>query len=322
MQSFRNLVSQFESRLLTSELFPSAPANLYDPCKYLLGLGGKRIRPVVCLMANELFGPIHEDAWHAAIAIELFHNFTLIHDDIMDKAPLRRGYPTIHAKYGLTAGILGGDAMSIYAYQSLARVQTNTREVLHVFNKTAIEVCEGQQFDMDFETRSDVQTEEYIHMITLKTSVLLAASLEIGALIADADADNCRKLYDFGKNLGIAFQLQDDYLDAFGDSAKLGKQQGGDILANKKTYLHIQAVANASVAQQGRIDQLLLSEDADTKVTDMLDLFSQTGADRKCREAVAHYSALAYDSLEQTQVPAGHKQHLEELARELLHREK
>jgi len=322
MQSFRNLVSQFESRLQTSELFPSVPANLYDPCKYLLGLGGKRIRPVVCLMANELFGPIHEDAWHAAIAIELFHNFTLIHDDIMDKAPLRRGFPTIHAKYGLTAGILGGDAMSIYAYQSLTEVQTNTRQVLQVFNKTAIEVCEGQQFDMDFETRSDVQIDEYIHMITLKTSVLLAASLQIGALIANADADSCNKLYEFGKNLGIAFQLQDDYLDAFGDSGKLGKQQGGDIIANKKTYLHIQAVANASKSQQEAIDTLVLSEDADTKVSHMLNLFSQTGADKKCREAVAYYSDKAFSSLAGVGVSAANKQCLEELAGDLLNREK
>ena len=202
MQSFRSLVQQFEQRIIAPNLFPQQPANLYDPCRYLLSLGGKRIRPAVCLMANELFADIEECSWHAAIAIELFHNFTLIHDDIMDKAPLRRGFETIHSKYGLTAGILGGDAMSIYAYQHLSLVEINFKKVLEVFNTTAIQVCDGQQMDMDFEERNDVSSEEYIQMISLKTSVLLAASLKIGALIAEAPfSDNCDKLYDFRKKL-------------------------------------------------------------------------------------------------------------------------
>ena len=218
MHSFTQLVEQFEQRLSQSLPFPELPGTLYDPCRYFLQIGGKRVRPVLCLMANELFGEINEDAWHGAIGIELFHNFTLIHDDIMDKAPLRRGKTTVHEKYGLTAGILCGDVMSIYAYDQLAHIEQNLSLILHLFNKTSIEVCEGQQLDMDFESRNDVSIDEYIHMITLKTSVLLACSLKMGALLGGTTEGNANKLYTFGKNLGIAFQLQDDYLDAFGDT--------------------------------------------------------------------------------------------------------
>jgi geranylgeranyl diphosphate synthase type II len=182
MQSFAQLLEQFEKRFTDNLPFPAAPQNLYDPCRYLLQLGGKRVRPVLCLMGAELFGEISEDAWHAAAGIELFHNFTLIHDDIMDKAPLRRGKPTLHDKYGLTAGILCGDVMCIQAYSQLAKVKTNLPQVMDVFNTTAIEVCEGQQLDMDFEKRDNVSIDEYINMITLKTSVLLACSLRIGAI--------------------------------------------------------------------------------------------------------------------------------------------
>ena len=321
MQSFRNLVQQFEDKIIAPDLFPDRPANLYDPCRYLLSLGGKRVRPVVCLMANELFGPIQDDAWDAAVAIELFHNFTLIHDDIMDKAPLRRGFPTIHAKYGLTAGILGGDAMSIYAYQALSKVVTNFKQVLDVFNTTAIQVCDGQQMDMDFEQRNDVQIDEYIEMITLKTSVLLAASMQIGALIANAPQDQCAQLYQFGKNLGIAFQLQDDYLDAFGASNKLGKQQGGDIIANKKTYLHLEAVKAANEGQLAEINQWLASTDNEAKVPAMLKLFQATGSDKKCRDAVQQFSQLAYQYLHELNIPAEKKQNLQSLANDLLNRE-
>lgn len=321
MQSFRSLVQQFEQRIIAPDLFPQQPANLYDPCRYLLSLGGKRVRPAACLMANELFTEIGECAWHAAIAIELFHNFTLIHDDIMDKAPLRRGFETIHSKYGLTAGILGGDAMSIYAYQHLSFVEVNFKKVLEVFNTTAIQVCDGQQMDMDFEQRNDVSSEEYIEMISLKTSVLLAASMKIGALVADASEENCNQIYEFGKNLGIAFQLQDDYLDAFGASSKLGKQKGGDIIANKKTYLHIQALLAADSAQLSEIDHWLLSNKNEEKVPAMLRLFEATGAHTKCREAVEFYSQNAFKNLEEIKVAEEKKQFLYALANELLTRE-
>lgn len=321
MQSFRSLVQQFEQRIIAPNLFPQQPANLYEPCRYLLSLGGKRVRPAACLMANELFTEIEECAWHAAIAIELFHNFTLIHDDIMDKAPLRRGFETIHSKYGLTAGILGGDAMSIYAYQHLSFVEVNFKKVLEVFNKTAIQVCDGQQMDMDFEQRNDVTSEEYIEMISLKTAVLLAASMKIGALVADATEENCDKIYAFGKNLGIAFQLQDDYLDAFGSANKLGKQKGGDIMANKKTYLHIQALQAANSKQLGEINSWILSDNNEEKVPAMLQLFEDTQANTKCRQAVEYYSQKAFKNLEEINVEEGKKQYLFDLAQELLNRE-
>lgn len=320
MQSFQELVTAFESRFATLLPFPEMPGTLYDPCRYLLQLGGKRVRPVLCLMANELLGDISADAWHGAMAVELFHNYTLIHDDIMDKAPLRRGQATLHHKYGLTAGILCGDVMSAYAYDQLAYINTSLQPVLQLFNKTAIEVCEGQQLDMDFESRNDVHIDEYIHMITLKTSVLLACSLKMGALIGGALGDNANKLYEFGKNMGIAFQLQDDYLDAYGDTQKLGKQNGGDIKANKKTYLLLNALELATAKQRGEIEQLLTYSGED-KVPAMLQLYSTTGADAHCRDAVASYSQKAFDCLEQVAIPSKRKEPLVALASYLLRRE-
>ncbi|MEO6833351.1 MAG: polyprenyl synthetase family protein, partial [Chitinophagaceae bacterium] len=204
MHDFKTLVAQFETRILEAPSFKNQPDSLYEPCRYLLALGGKRIRPVLCLMATELFAEISDDSWEAAMAIELFHNFTLIHDDIMDKAPLRRGQPTIHARNGLTAGILCGDAMCIAAYQHLAKITCRLSEILELFSGTAMEVCEGQQLDMDFEKMEQVSVAEYVAMIGLKTSVLLAASLKIGAILGGTSAGNADKLYEFGKALGIA----------------------------------------------------------------------------------------------------------------------
>jgi len=320
MHSYKELTAIFEKKFIASSPFPLSPATLYEPCRYLLGLGGKRVRPILCLMSNELFGEINEDAWNSAFAIELFHNFTLIHDDIMDKAPLRRGSPTIHAKYGFTAGILCGDIMNIYSYDKLANIENFLPQVMQLFNKTAIEVCEGQQLDMDFETRNDVSIAQYIHMITLKTSVLLACSLKLGAIVAGAMGDNANKLYAFGKNLGIAFQLQDDYLDAFGKPDKLGKQKGGDIKANKKTYLLLKALENANGSQHKELEERLQSDD-ENKIPDVLSLFAAIGADTECRQAVEHYSKSAFDCLEQIAVPAARKQPLFELAQYLLQRD-
>ncbi|XZF15276.1 polyprenyl synthetase family protein [Chitinophagaceae bacterium MMS25-I14] len=321
MQSFDQLVPQFEAYLENTLPFPAAPATLYDPCRYLLKLAGKRIRPILCLMSNELFGDISKDAWLAATGLELFHNFTLIHDDIMDKAPLRRGHATIHAKYGLTAGILSGDVMAIFAYDQISRVEQSLPEVLRMFNKTAVEVCEGQQIDMDFESMTDVSIEDYLGMITLKTSVLLAASLYIGALLGGATEGNAMKLYEFGKNLGIAFQLQDDYLDAFGTSEKVGKQQGGDIKSNKKTYLLLKAMDHASDEQREVIDRLLAT-DEDDKVGRMLEIYHATGADVACKNAAAQYSDRAFECLEQVAVLRKRKEPLYELASYLLQRDK
>jgi len=321
MHSFTDLVSSFEERFTASLPFPSSPDTLYDPCRYLLALGGKRIRPVLCLMANELFDEINEDAWHAAFGIELMHNFTLIHDDIMDKAPLRRGQPTLHAKYGLTAGILCGDVMNSYACDEIANIKHALPQALKLFNKTAIEICEGQQMDMDFERRNDVSIDEYIRMITLKTSVLLACALRMGAIVGGALGDNANKLYEFGKNLGIAFQLQDDYLDAFGKTEQSGKKNGGDIIANKKTYLLLKAIENAGPAECKEIDDLL-GQDGAGKVKPMLSLYAATGADKACRDAVAKYSQIAYGCLEDVAIPSKRKQPLFELADYLLMREK
>lgn len=321
MHSFKELAAAFEQRFINELPFPAAPDTLYEPCRYLLKLGGKRIRPVLCLMANELMGDIHEDAWHAGAAIELFHNFTLIHDDIMDKAPLRRGFPTIHEKYGLATGILSGDVMSIFAYQQLANIKQPLTSILQLFNRTAIEVCEGQQYDMDFESRNNVSIDEYIHMITLKTSVLLACSLKMGGMLGGATDGNTDRLYSFGKNLGIAFQLRDDYLDAFGDTEKLGKQNGGDIKANKKTYLLLKALENANTTQKQTIENLL-QHDGEDKVATMLHLFKETKADAHCCAAVAHYSDLAFKCLEDVAALSKRKQSLHELALSLLERDK
>jgi len=320
MQSFAALTAAFEKRFMEG-LPQRSPDTLYEPCRYLLQIGGKRVRPVLCLMGNELFGEINKDAWEAAFGIELFHNFTLIHDDIMDKAPLRRGQPTVHEKYGLTTGILSGDVMSILAYNRLANVETNLSKVLRLFNKTAMEVCEGQQMDMDFECRNDVSIEEYIKMITLKTSVLLACSLKMGAIVGGALGDNANKLYEFGKNMGIAFQLQDDYLDAYGASEVIGKQNGGDIKANKKTYMLLKAQENAHTTQREEIETLLKNDDKD-KVSAMLSLFTDTGADVACREEVERYSEKAFDCLEDIAILSSRKKSLYEVAAYLLHRDK
>lgn len=321
MHSFKELIQLFEEKFAVTLPFPQAPDSLYEPCRYFLQIGGKRIRPVLCLMGNELFAEIGEDAWHAATGIELFHNFTLIHDDIMDKAPLRRGKTTIHERNGLTAGILCGDVMSIYSYDRLANIKTSLPQILHLFNKTAIEVCEGQQLDMDFERRGDVSIADYLHMITNKTSVLLACSLKMGALLGGATDGNANKLYEFGKNMGIAFQLQDDYLDAFGATEKLGKQNGGDIKANKKTYLLLKAQESANAAQQQEIKDWL-QRDGEEKVPAILQLFIDTGADKACRDAVAHYSEMAFNCLEEVAVLSKRKAPLHELATYLLQRDK
>jgi geranylgeranyl diphosphate synthase type II len=321
MHSFAQLTAAFEERFIKDTPFPAKPHNLYEPCNYLLQLGGKRVRPILCLMGNELFGEIKADAWHAGYAIELFHNFTLIHDDIMDKAPLRRGKATVHEKYGLTAGILCGDVMNIYSYEQLAYVKTALPQILHLFNKTAIEVCEGQQEDMDFESRNDVHIDEYIHMITLKTSVLLACALKMGALIGGATEGNADKLYEFGKNLGIAFQLQDDYLDAYGLTINLGKQNGGDIKANKKTYLLLKGLENSNTEQRNKIEELLQRDD-EQKIDEMLAIFKDTRADIACREAVEEYSKRAFDSLEDVAALKVRKAPLHELATYLLQRDK
>jgi geranylgeranyl diphosphate synthase, type II len=232
---------------ISALIFSDHPAELYEPIRYTLNLGGKRLRPALCLMACDLFEGNVNDAIDPAMGIEIFHNFTLLHDDIMDKAPIRRGKPTVYKKWNQNIAILSGDTMMALAYENIMKTPERIRDkVFSVFNKTAIEVCEGQQYDMNFETQEQVSIGDYSEMIRLKTAVLLAGSLKIGALIGGASKSEAEKLYSFGENIGIAFQLKDDLLDAFSDEAKFGKAKGGDILANKKTYLYLKAFELAS----------------------------------------------------------------------------
>ncbi|MBN8790070.1 MAG: polyprenyl synthetase family protein [Terrimonas sp.] len=320
MFSFEELTKQFAQRFNTRH-FPGTVASLYEPAEYFLSMGGKRVRPVMCLMANELFGDIYPDAWHVADAIELFHNFTLIHDDIMDKATLRRGMQTVHAKYNEPTALLAGDVMMITSYECLSKINAPyLHKLMNIFNKTAKELCEGQQLDMDFEKRDNVTLEEYLHMITLKTSVLLAASLQMGAIIGGSGEGNQDLIYEFGKNLGIAFQVQDDYLDAFGDPQKFGKQPGGDILANKKTFLLIHALEVASASQKKELLGLI-SGNAPDKVAKTLQIFRDSKVDSWSKDLKDKYLDIALKHLDDIAVISSRKKPLQELAGFLVQRE-
>jgi geranylgeranyl diphosphate synthase type II len=320
MQSFQELSRQF-SDYFNVRHFPKEPATLYDADEYFLSLGGKRVRPVMCLMGNELFDEISKDAWPVAAAIELFHNFTLIHDDIMDKAPLRRNKPTVHAKYGESTALLSGDVMLIVAYDYLNKVSTDyLHKIIHLFNQTAKEVCEGQQMDMDFEKQETVNMNEYIRMIELKTSVLLAASLRLGAILGGAGQNNQEHIYAFGRNLGIAFQIQDDYLDAYGDPEKFGKQPGGDIMSNKKTFLMIKALESASPVQLKELKRLMQENPAD-KVARVLSVFDDCGVNKWAANLKEKYITEAFEHLEEMAVVTSRKEALRQLAQFLVQRE-
>lgn len=320
MHSFKELSQLFEQKFNIRH-FPEYPNNLYDASQYILTLGGKRIRPVMCLMGNELFDEINPDAWHIANAIELFHNFSLIHDDIMDKAPLRRGMPTVHTKYGVSTALLSGDVMLVAAYDFINKINNeHIHKVLEIFNHTARQVCEGQQLDMDFEKDENISFNEYEKMIELKTSVLLAASLQLGAVLGGAGIGNQQHLYGFGKNLGIAFQVQDDYLDAFGDPEKFGKKHGGDIIANKKTFLLIEAMHVSSKAQLAELHWLMQNNEAD-KIQKVINIYRSCNVDEWAKELKQKYMSKALEHLEETAVLSARKKPLEELAHYLLDRE-
>ena len=279
------------------------------------------MRPVICLMANELFGEITADAYAVATAIELFHNFTLIHDDIMDKAPLRRGMQTVHEKYNESTALLAGDVMLIVAYDYLNKIDRHyLTRIIQLFNKTAKEVCEGQQLDMDFENKQTVAYSEYIEMIALKTSVLIASSLQMGAVLGGAGPGNQEHLYAFGKNLGIAFQVQDDYLDAFGDPSKFGKQVGGDILANKKTFLMIHALEAGSASQVQELTDIMNSNPPD-KVQRVLSIFRDCGVDKWAVDLKEKYINAAFQHLEDAAIVSVRKQPLHKLAQFLVQRD-
>jgi len=320
MHTFEDLAVQFSERF-SRDHFPAHPKTLYDPNRYFLKLGGKRIRPVASLMGNELFNDLHHDAWHVATAIELFHNFTLIHDDIMDKAPLRRGLETVHQKFGTSTALLAGDVMLVSAYEYLNQVDLKyIHPIIQLFNQTAKEVCEGQQLDMDFEKQQQVFFEDYVSMINLKTSVLLAASLQMGAILGGAGTGNQQLLYEFGRKLGLAFQVQDDYLDAFGDPQKFGKQVGGDIRSNKKTFLLIHAMETAEGASKERLEQLL-EGDEKTKVEEVIAIFKACKVDDWARELKEKYIKEALEHLEDVAVLSARKEPLKQLTSFLIHRE-
>lgn len=322
MHSFQELTIQFGEHF-SKEHFPQQPKKLYDAASHILTIGGKRIRPVLAIMGNELFDDIHQDAFHVGTAVELFHNFTLVHDDLMDKAPLRRNKPTVHTLYGDTAAILAGDVMLIKVYEYLNKVQPQYKQkLITAFNKAAIEVCEGQQMDMDFEETEpeQVQYNDYVNMIALKTSVLLAASLQMGAIIGGGSDYNQQHIYEFGKNIGIAFQIQDDYLDAFGDPEKFGKQQGGDILVNKKTFLLLKALELCNPAQHKQL-KTLLATSPDDKVNQVLELFRDCKVDVWAEKEKERFQQLAFEHLENIAVISSRKKPLIELADFLLKRE-
>ncbi len=323
MNSFLELSKLFEQKF-NSRHFPTHTPTLYEPAQYILQLGGKRIRPVCVLMGNELFGEINPDSYEVATAIELFHNFSLIHDDIMDKAPLRRGMETVHTKYGDSTALLAGDVMLVQSYEYLNKIKRDySQRIFQVFNDTAKAVCEGQQLDMDFEKRSVVSLEEYVNMISLKTSVLLAASLKLGAILGGAGQGNQQHLYEFGKNLGIAFQVQDDFLDAFGDPDKFGKQLGGDILANKKTFLMIHAMEVASDNQKEELSILMQTSNIDPteKINKVLSIFRDCKVDEWAVALKEKYVQIALQHLDETAVLLVRKKPLMELTEYLIQRE-
>ncbi|MFD2517633.1 polyprenyl synthetase family protein [Salinimicrobium flavum] len=309
---------------LSQKVETKEPENLYDPMVYILGLGGKRVRPVLVLMAAEIFGADYRKALDAALAIEIFHNFSLIHDDIMDDAPLRRGKKTVHEKWDINTGILSGDAMLIKAYQLFENYEGDTfRELARLFSKTAIEVCEGQQYDMDFETREDVTIPEYLRMIEYKTAVLVGASLRMGAIVANTSEENKEKIFEFGRLLGIAFQLQDDYLDAFGDPESFGKQVGGDIIENKKTFLYLTSLNAAAENVAVQLEHLYSINplDATAKIEAVKNLFESSGAAELTRNEIEKYTNRAFGVLEELDVEESQKSLLRSFGHNLMERQ-
>lgn len=304
--------------------FTRTPKGLYDPVSYVLSLGGKRIRPVLMLMAYNLYREDVKSILQPATGIEVYHNYTLLHDDLMDRADMRRGKATVHKVWNDNVAILSGDAMLVLAYQFMAKCASEKlKDVMDLFSLTALEICEGQQLDMEFEQRKDVKEDEYIEMIRLKTSVLLAASLKIGAILGGASKEDADALYDFGVNLGLAFQLKDDLLDVYGDPLRFGKNIGGDILCNKKTYLVIKAFEHANTDQEALLNDWFTREtfDPQEKIAAVTRLYNEIGVKALCENRIVEYSKRASESLNRVNVPAENKQELETMMNELMHRE-
>lgn len=312
------VASHFNNLIVNKE-----PKNLYEPIKYILSLGGKRMRPVLTLMATEVFDVDCKKALAAATAVEVFHNFSLIHDDIMDDAPLRRGNETVHEKWNINTGILSGDAMLILAYQYFEQYEPNVfSELARLFSKTALEVCEGQQYDVDFETREDVTIAEYLKMIEYKTAVLVGASMKMGAIVSQTSEENKNLIYNFGLNLGIAFQIQDDYLDAFGNPETFGKQVGGDIIENKKTYLYLKALEFSNQKDKEQLLHLFSIQPSDNtdKINSVKEIFNKTGSSQETKNAIAYYTQKAFETLERMQIKDDKKAVLKAFGEKLMSR--
>lgn len=320
LQELQSLIQQAVEQLK----YPSQPPDLYEPIGYILSLGGKRLRPALLLMACDIFGGDVDKAVKAALAIEVFHNFTLMHDDIMDKAPLRRGQITVHERWNQNVAILAGDAMMVEANKLMLQVPDPIlRTVMDIFNDTATGVCEGQQFDMSFESRDLVAADEYINMIRLKTAVLLGGALKIGALIGGANEKDAALLYTFGEQLGIAFQLQDDILDVYGDPDKFGKQVGGDIISNKKTYLLIKARELATGDSAAELNKWLSDNNADAqeKVAAVTGIYNTMKIRQQAEQAMQTYATEAFNAFNAINLPDDRKQYLRGFADSLLVRE-
>ncbi|MDY0103469.1 MAG: polyprenyl synthetase family protein [Lentimicrobium sp.] len=299
------------------------PEGLYQPIAYTLKQGGKRLRPLLALLSTQAFDGNPDEALPAAIAIEIFHNFTLLHDDIIDEAPLRRGNETVYKKWNINTAILSGDTMFAIAYGQLSgSAPRYIPELMQVFTQTAIEVCEGQQYDIDFETSGSVNIQGYLNMIRLKTAVLLAASLKIGAIIGNASSEDCEKIYHFGENLGIAFQLQDDLLDAFGNESVFGKKTGGDILTNKKTFLYLRALECSSKEDAARLKELYAQRDMkdEEKINNVLELFRKADIEKRTDALIIDYFNKAMEQMHQISLPESNKSALIALASSMLKR--
>lgn len=300
------------------------PESLYEPIKYVLSMGGKRIRPTLMLLAYNLYKENPEDILMNACALETYHNYTLLHDDLMDNADMRRGHLTVHKKWNDNTAILSGDSMLVLAFQRMMQCDTkHLKDILDLFTVTALEIGEGQQYDMEFETRNDVKEEEYIEMIRLKTSVLLACALKIGAILADASAEDADNLYKFGEQIGLAFQLQDDYLDVYGDSKVFGKEIGGDITSNKKTYMLINAFNKANDAQRKELTRWVSARDFDRneKVDAVTRLYNEIGIDQLAQDKIAYYFAQSKKFLDAVNVPEEKKEELRKYAQKMMKRQ-
>lgn len=300
------------------------PKKLYDPIKYILSIGGKRVRPALTLLVCDYFGTDFKKAIPAALAVELFHNFSLIHDDIMDDSPLRRGKQTVHEKWDINTGILSGDAMLIMAYRYFEEYEpTVFKELAELFSETALQVCEGQQLDMDFETCDTVKVSEYLKMIEQKTAVLLGAAMQMGAIVADACKKDKETIYQFGKNLGIAFQLQDDYLDVFGNPETFGKQVGGDIISNKKTFLYLMAEKRSTPSQAEELTHLFSINPANPsdKIETVREIFVASKAAEDTRLEIEKYSNLAYSVLDEVNISEDKKEQLRQFGKKLMERD-